>query len=250
MHVLMLFEGSSVEESSMRSDNGTNFVGAEKELREALSSLNHNRIQGVLLQDGIQWNFNPPSASHHGGVWERAIRMVRKVLTSVLHLQTLDDDGLHTVLCEVESILNGRPLTKLSDDPNDLEPLTPNHILLMKGKPVMSPGLFNKDDVYVKRRWQQVQYIADLFWKRWVQEYLPLLQERQKWNQKRRNFIPGDIVVVMDSAAPRGSWLLGRILETFPDKKGLVRSVRLQTKTNILERPVSKLCLLQEATSN
>lgn len=236
--------------SSMRSDNGTNFVGAEKELKEALASLNHNRIQGVLLQNGIQWSFNPPSASHHGGVWERVIRMVRKVLTSVLHLQTLDDDGLHTVLCEVESILNGRPLTKLSDDPNDLEPLTPNHILLMKGKPVMSPGLFNKDDVYVKRRWKQVQYIADLFWKRWVQEYLPLLQERQKWNQKRRNFISGDIVVVMDSAAPRGSWLLGRVLETFPDKKGLVRSVRLQTKTNILERPVTKLCLLQEAASS
>ena len=236
--------------STMRSDNGTNFVGAEKELREALSLLNHKLIQGVLLQDGSQWSFNPPSASHHGGVWERVIRMVRKVLTSVLRLQTLDDDGLHTVLCEVESILNGRPLTKLSDDPTDLEPLTPNHILLMKGKPVMSPGLFNKDDVYVKRRWRQVQYIADLFWKRWVQEYLPLLQERQKWNQKRRNFIPGDIVMVMDAAAPRGSWLLGRILETFPDKKGFVRSVRLQTKTNVLERPISKLCLLQEATSN
>lgn len=115
-----------------------------------------------------------------------------------------------------------------------------NHILLMKGKPVLSPGLFKKDDVYVKRRWQQVQYIADLFWKRWVQEYLPLLQERQKWNQKRRSFVPGDIVVVMDSTAPRGSWLLGRVVETFPDKKGLVRSVRLQMKTNILERPVTK----------
>lgn len=79
--------------------------------------------------------------------------MVRRVLTSVLHLQTLDDDGLCTVLCEVESILNGHPLTKLSDDPSDPEPLTPNHILLLKGKPVMSPGLFNKDDLYVKRRW-------------------------------------------------------------------------------------------------
>ena len=166
----------------------TNFVGAEKELRGALASLNHNQIQRVLLQHGIQWSFNHPAASHHGGVWERVTRMVRKVLTSVLHLQTLDDHGLHTILCEVEAILNGRPLTKLSDDPTDLEPLTPNHILLMKGKPVLSPGLFSKDDVYVKRRWRQVQYIADLFWKRWVQEDLPLLQERQKWNQKRRIF--------------------------------------------------------------
>lgn len=234
---------------SVRSDNGTNFVGAKKELKEALASLNHQQIQRVLLQEGIQWHFNPPGASHHGGVWERVIRMVRSVLTSVLHLQTLDDDGLHTVLCEVEAILNGRPLTKLSDDPADLEPLTPNHILLMKGKPVLAPGLFTKDDVYVKRRWRQVQYIADLFWKRWVQEYLPLLQERHKWNKRERNFVPGDIVVVMDAAAPRGSWPLGRILETFPDKKGLVRSVRLRTRTSILERPVTKLCLLCEAES-
>ena len=149
----------------MRSENGTNFVGAEKELREALASLNHNQIQRVLFQDGIQWHFNPPAASHHGGVCERVIRNVRKFLTSVLHLQTLDDDGLHTVLCEVEAILTGHPLTKLSDDPIDLEPLTPNHILLMKGKPVLSPGFFNKDDVYLKSRWQQVQYIANLFWK-------------------------------------------------------------------------------------
>ena len=236
--------------AQIRSDNGTNFVGAERELREALAALNQDRMKGVLLQDGIHWSFNPPTGSHHGGVWERVIRMVRKVLSSVLHLQTLDDDGLHTVLCEVEAILNGRPITKLSDDPNDLEPLTPNHILLMKSKPVLPPGLFIKQDLYVKRRWRQVQYIADLFWKRWVQEYLPLLQERQKWNQKRRSLVPGDIVVVADSAAPRGSWLLGRVLETFPDKKGLVRSVRLKTKTNILDRPVTKLCLLQEAATS
>ena len=250
INALRRFTSRRGQVAHMRSDNGTNFVGAEKELREALASLNHNRIQGVLLQDGIRWSFNPPAGSHHGGVWERVICMVRKVLTSVLHLQTLDDDGLHTVLCEVEAILNDRPITKLSDDPNDLEPLTPNHILLMKRKPVLPPGLFTPQDVYVKRRWRQVQYMADLFWKRWVQEYLPLLQERQKWNKERRSFVPGDIVMIADAAAPRGSWLLGRVLETFPDKKGLVRSVRLQTKTNILERPVTKLCLLQEATNS
>lgn len=79
----------------MRSDNGSNLVGVENELREALASLNHNQIQRVLLQDGIQWRFNPPAASHHGGVWEHVIRIVRKVLTSVLRLQTLDDDRLH-----------------------------------------------------------------------------------------------------------------------------------------------------------
>ncbi len=233
--------------SIMRSDNGTNFPGAERELREALASWNQNKMQRAMAQQGVKWNFNPPTGSHHGGVWERVIRMVRRVLNTVLRQQCLDDEGFHTLLCKVEAILNTRPITRLSDDPNDLEALTPNCILLMKGKPMLPPGLFEKRDLYTKRRWKQVQYLADLFWKRWTQEYLPLLQERQRWNQERRNFSPGDVVVVVNSTAPRGSWVLGRILQTFPDKKGLVRSVQLQTKTNIIERPVTKICLLCEA---
>ena len=233
--------------SHLRSDNGTNFIGAERELREALAALNHSKIQNAFLQEGIKWSFNPPTASHHGGVWERLIRMVRRILTSVLHQQTLNDEGFHTVLCEVESILNDRPITKLSEDPNDLEALTPNHLLTMKRKPVLPPGLFDKDDLYIKRRWRQIQYMSDLFWKRWLREYLPLLQERQKWSKERRSLVSGDIVLIADPAAPRSSWLLGRVLQTYPDRKGLVRSAKVQTKSNILDRPVTKLCLLQEA---
>lgn len=230
----------------LRSDNGTNFIGAQRELKEALAALNHEKIHGVLSQVGIRWSFNPPAGSHHGGVWERMIRSVKRVLSSVLRQQKLDDDGLHTVFCEVESILNDRPITKLSDDPNDLEPLTPNHLLLLKGKPALPPGVFEPHDLYVRKRWKQVQYLSDLFWKRWLREYLPLLQERQKWNQKKRSLVAGDIVVIMDSSAPRGSWALGKVLEVFPDKCGLVRSVKLQTKTSIIERPITKLCLLHE----
>lgn len=231
----------------LRSDNGTNFVGAERELREALSALNHKKIQGALLQSGVKWSFNTPAASHHGGVWERIIRMVRKVLNSVLQQQHTDDEGLQTLLCEVEAILNDRPITRISDDPNDLEPLTPNHILLLKGKPALPPGLFEKGDLYSRRRWRQVQFLADLFWHRWIREYLPLLQERQQWIKDKRSFVTGDIVLVADSTAPRGSWLLGRILQTFPGTGGLVRSVKVQTKHNILERPITKICLLLEA---
>ncbi len=154
-----------------------------------------------------------------------------------------------TQSCDAEVILNDRPITKLSDDPMDLEALTPNHILLLKGKPSLSPGLFDVHDLYIKRRWKQVQYIPDLFWKRWVKEYLPLLQERKKWNKVKNSLKRGDIVAIMDSMAPSGSWPLGRVLETFPDKKGLVRSVRLQTKTNVIDRPVAKLCFLHKSMS-
>nr|XP_054593653.1 uncharacterized protein LOC129160674 [Nothobranchius furzeri] len=154
--------------------------------------------------------------SHFGGVWERLICIIRKVLHSVLRQQVLDDEGLHTILCGAEAILNDRPLTKLSEDPNDLEALTPNHLLLMKGKPVLPPGIFEKEDLYVKRRWKQ---------------------EKQKWIKRKKGLEVGDVAMVMDYTTPRGSWVLGKVLKTFPDKKGLVRVVRLQTKTNIIERP-------------
>lgn len=226
------------------SDNGTNFVGAERELKEALTNLDQGAMAQHLAQAGVNWTFNPPAGSHFGGVWERMIRMVRRVLNSVLHQQTLDDDGLTTILCEVEAILNDRPITKLSDDPNDLEPLTPNHLLLLRGKPSIPPGIFTPQDQYGRRRWKQVQYLADLFWKRWVREYLPLLQQRQKWNEKKRNLTVGDIVAIMDPSAPRGSWPLGRVVEMYPDTHGLVRSVKLKTKSNTIERPISKLCLV------
>ncbi|XP_031425672.1 uncharacterized protein LOC116220857 [Clupea harengus] len=230
----------------MRSDHGTNLVGAERELREALQAMEHRKIQQTLRKEGVQWSFNPPTASHHGGFWERLIRMVRHVLCSVLKQQTLDDEGLTTVFCEVEAILNSRPITKVSDDPQDLEALTPNHILLYRTNPLLPPGVFSSSDLYHRRRWRQVQYIAELFWKRWLLEYLPLLQERQKWSRTRRNFVPGDIVLIADSNALRSSWLLGRVLEAKPDARGHVRVVKLQTKTSVLERPVSKICLLLE----
>lgn len=116
--------------SSIRSDNGTNFAGAYQELKETLADLNHGKIQRALVKEGINWSFNIPAASHQGGVWERLTRSVKSVLTSVLKQQILDDEGLQTIFCEVEAILNDRPITEVSDDPNDLEALTPNHILM------------------------------------------------------------------------------------------------------------------------
>lgn len=154
---------------------------------------------------------------------------------------------MKTLICEAESIVNDRPITTTSNDPNDLEALTPNHLLLMRTQPNIPPGVFSKDDLYVRRRWRQIQYMADLFWRRWTQEYLPLLQERQKWSTGRRNFSLGDVVLIVDSSAPRNSWVIGRITKIMPDSKGAVRSVCVQTKTSSLERPVTKICLLEEA---
>ena len=114
-------------------------------MREAVSHWNHRQIHEFLLQKSAKWIFNPPAGSHHGGVWERCIRTVRKVLTALLKEQTLDDEGLLTLMCEVESIVNGRPLTNVSDDPRDCEALTPNHLLLLRSGAMLPPAALVKE---------------------------------------------------------------------------------------------------------
>ena len=169
-------------------------------------------------------------------------------MKALMKEQVLDDEGLNTLMCEVEAIVDGRPITKLSDDPRDLEPLTPNHLLLLRAGPTVPPGTFTKYDNHSRRRWRQVQYLADVFWRRWVREYLPSLQERQKWHKKQRNFAKDDIVLVLDDNKPRSSWPLGRIMEVHTNRNdGLVRSVKLKTSTSELVPPVHKIVLLEAA---
>ena len=231
----------------IRSDNGGNSVKGEKELHEAVKEWNQSQIHDFLSQKNIKWVFNPPTGSHHGGVWERCIRTTRKVIKPVTKEQALEDEGINTLMCEVEAIVNGRPITKLSDDPRDMEPLTPNHLLLLRAGPTLPPATLSKQDIY-GRRWRQVQYLADVFWRRWIKEYLSSLQQRQKWNREKRNFVVGDIVLVLDDKTPRNSWPLGRILEVYTNSNDrLVRSVKLKTRASELRRPVNKIVLLEGA---
>ncbi|XP_074658647.1 uncharacterized protein LOC141911559 [Tubulanus polymorphus] len=233
---------------SLRSDNGTNLVGTKSELELSLKKLDSDKISYVLEKLGVKWEFNPPTGSHFGGIWERLIRDVRKVLYGLLkeHPGRLTDESLVTLMCEVECILNKRPLTRQSGDVTDNPPLTPNHLLLGRGISCDVPGLFVKNDLYVHKRWRSVQYLTDQFWRRWLAEYFPLLQERQKWQSPKRNVQINDVVLLADSGS-RHSWAMGRVIETYPDSIGLVRSVKVKTFNNELVRPIHKLVLLLEA---
>ncbi|XP_072020456.1 uncharacterized protein [Amphiura filiformis] len=168
-------------------------------------------------------------------------------MCSVIKEQILTDDSLHTLLCEIEAIVNSRPLTNAPGEVSDLEPLTPNHLLQLKSDMILPPAAAGKLSQYAKRRWRQVQYLADLFWRRWIKEYLPQLQQRQKWIHPQRNAKVGDVVMVVNESTPRNVWPLGRVIETLPASDGLVRRVRVKTRTSILTRPIDKLCLLLES---
>ncbi|XP_059931369.1 uncharacterized protein LOC132474599 [Gadus macrocephalus] len=104
----------------IRSDNGTNLVGAKRELQDAISNWNKEKIQNTMLQKGIQWTFNPPAASHHGEVWERLIRMVRQTLNSIAHEQPLDDEGQALIdysikVCQAKESGEFRPANTIID---------------------------------------------------------------------------------------------------------------------------------------
>ena len=231
----------------MWSDNGTNLVGAEKELREELDKWEPSKVQNLLLESQIEWHFNPPAASHFGGVWERMIRIVRKVLYGLMRQQStnLDDESLSTLMCEVGSVVNSRPLTEINNDSGELDFITPNHLLLLRGGH-LPVGLCDKDDTYSKRRWKHIQYLADEFWKKWSKDYVVLLQQRQKWQKPKQNVSVGDIVLLADST-PRSSWNLGRVIHVKSDHKGYVRSAQVKTKNSVLSRPIHKMVLLLQA---
>ena len=228
------------------SDNGSNFVGAERELREEIKAWNKERIQEAMSQRGIRWLFNPPAASHMGGVWEHQIRTVRRILFTIMTEQVPTSEMLTTLLVVAEGIINNRPLTPASDDPNDLEPLTPNHLLIHRPASA-PPGLFNENDLHSRKKWRQVQYLADVFWKRWTREYLLTLRQRTKWHQPRRNVRENDLVLVIDKQRPRNNWPVGQFIETYKGTDDLVRSARVRLQDTELVRPITKLCILEEA---
>ena len=157
----------------------------------------------------------------------------------------MSDEQLRTLMCETEAIINSRPLTVSSSNANDFAPLTPNDLLTMKNVPIFPPGIFDQNKTYVTRRWKQVQYMAEIFWKRWTSEYIVMLQERQKWTSPRENLKNGDLVLIKDEALPRCSWRIGLVEEAKADQKGFVRSARIKTSYGTCERPISKLCLLK-----
>ena len=230
------------------SDNGTNYVDAERELRTLLAKLNQNKISSTLINKNIIWKFNHPSSPWMGGSWESIVKITKKCLKFVTKERPVYEDSLVTFLAEVENTLNSRPLTSLSDDSNDLSVLTPNHFLLGRQPLYFSPATINDEHVNSRTRWKALQALSKMFWSRFVKEYLPALQIRKKWNKPQRNMQENDIVIVMEDNIHRSHWPLARVIETYPGRDGIVRSVRLKLPNTELMRPCNKLCLLEESS--
>ncbi|XP_055604077.1 uncharacterized protein LOC129752314 [Uranotaenia lowii] len=151
------------------------------------------------------WNFNPPSAPHMGGVWERKVRSVKEAFKTLSHNQKLDDEALKTLLSEAEMIVNSHPLTFVPlENPED-EVLTPNNFLwLTSGEDSRPPRVPTDDAISLRSNWKLVQHLVNQFWKRWIQAYLPTIACRTKWFEQTRPMEVGDLVVIVDESVRNG----------------------------------------------
>ena len=227
----------------MFSDNATNFSGdtTQDELLSLVLS-SEDQINDFCRGKGIDWHFHPPLGSHHAGHYERLIKSVKRALNGLTNEQEMSEDNLTTFLCEAEKIVNDRPLTSVSSNPDDNIPLTPNTILLLNRN--SCAPLFQSDNV-PKLYHRQAQYLADIFWKRWLKEYVPSIAIGKKWLKSQRNLKIGDIVFMTGEGYKRGNWPIARVVEVYPCPDGLVRKVLIKDKNGFKERPITKLALLE-----
>ncbi|XP_055628950.1 uncharacterized protein LOC129770264 [Toxorhynchites rutilus septentrionalis] len=227
------------------SDRGTNLIGASKELKEALGKVDKERLMKEFTTENLKWVFNPPASPHMGGSWERLIQSVKKILTSILPTQRLPThEALRNALVMIENVINSRPLTYVPVDDEAAPALTPNSFLL--GSTDGSKPLVLHDDsgVALRSAWKSSQILANKFWKKWLEEYLPEITRRSKWFTAGRQIQIGDIVIVVDPSFPRNCWPKGRIIATKVSKDGQVRSATVQTAAGIYERPAVRLAML------
>lgn len=231
--------------SDMYSDNGTYFVRAAHDIdcdMEKIIKSNCQEAGKIASQTATQWHFIPPAAPHFGGLWEAGIKSTKYHLKRHLGDGHLTYEEMATVLCQIESCLNSRPLCPISNDPNDFEILTPGHFLV--GRPLLARPQPSVLEIPPNRleQWQRIYQTTERFWSQWRNEYLSRLQQRPKWLAEQVNMQKGELVLIKDDDAPPTQWRLARIIDTHPGADGLTRVVTVRTPTTTLKRPIVKLC--------
>ncbi|XP_036340426.1 uncharacterized protein LOC118749754 [Rhagoletis pomonella] len=204
----------------IRSDNGTNFIGAQKDLKNAEQLFDTDRIQA-----------------------EAANKIVKSLLSHTLREVAPRVDTLQSVLIEAENIINSRPLTDLPLSHEDDEPLTPNHFLIGCVNSTQTPNPVD-EKICLRKQWRIAQNLKDRLWKRWTTEYLPQLICRSKWREKAFPLQLNDLVLICEPSLPRSHWQKGRVTKVFPTNDGQVRVADVKTSSGLLRRPATRLARL------
>ncbi|XP_058817141.1 uncharacterized protein LOC131680443 [Topomyia yanbarensis] len=234
---------------SVYCDNATNFSGAERELqallKQFLNQQQREKIISFCADVTVGFHFIPARAPTFGGLWEAAVKALKHHLRRVVGTESLTSEAMQTVLCQIESCLNSRPLTAASEDPSDLGVLTPGHFLV--GSALQSIPEPDLASVPCNRLslWQAIQRKCQQFWKLWSTDYLHQLQQRTKNLYRQPNILVGKLVLLKDDNLPPLKWSLARVTAVRPGPDELVRVVSVKFPSGaIYDRPILKVCLL------
>lgn len=235
-------------------DNGTNFVGANRELEDLRRLFaqedQQRKIIDATSSEGIKWHFIPPRAPHFGGLWEATVKSFKGHFYRVASEAALMFEEASTLVTQIEAILNSKPLSALSSDPNDLNYLSPGHFLI--GSSLISYPEPDITQIKINRlsRWQRLEQIRQHFWKRWSLEYLSQLQRRAKWHSNRGEQLKiGQLVLYKEEGLPPLKWTLGRVQEVCPGDDNIIRIAVIKTARGIFKRPAVKLSVLPIETA-
>ena len=247
---------------TIRCDNGPNYVGARNELKRLYQFLSkkttNNEIHQYLLSQRIQWLNTPAAAPHFGGLWEAAVRSMKRHLRRMTGSLIFTFEELTTVSCQIEAFLNSRPLLPLvSHNPDGLAILTAGHFLFMESPRAYPEDPAMPEEARLLQRWEKCQSVVRHLWARWNREYLHLLQARTKWQHTRPNVQLDDLVIFNPGGEFPCRWPIAKIVAVHPGTDGLVRVVTIQEPQNKhgvypdpKKRPVTKLSLVYRPEIN
>ncbi|KAB0802971.1 hypothetical protein PPYR_05157 [Photinus pyralis] len=228
------------------SDNATNFVGSNKEIQNLYKFLkdSENDIFKLCSNENIAWSFISANSTHHGGLWEAAVKSIKTHLIKIIGKTHLLFEELQTIVVQIEATLNFRPLYAKSSDPNDMQPLTPSHFLIGKSITMVPDPSLDTIPLGKLSRFQLLQHIQQVFWKRWSVEYFASLQQRNKWKIPLAILVGGALVLIKQDNLPPGKWLMGRVLAVHPGNDGVVRIATIRTSNGVLKRAITRLCVV------
>ncbi|XP_062712563.1 uncharacterized protein LOC134289882 [Aedes albopictus] len=229
-------------------DNATTFVGADRELRnmrkEFQQQFQSQEWADYCSGNGITFRFIPARSPHFGGIWEAGVKSFKYHFRRIMGQKAFSMDQLLTVVAQIESVLNSRPLVPISDSPDDLSAITPGHFLI--GEPLVSipePDLLQLSPNRVTRLQDMQRSVQDL-WRCWSRDYVSQLHQRSKWRRPSLDVKKGQLVLLKEDNYPPLQWPLGRIVETITGSDGRVRVVVVRTAAGDYKRAITKVAVL------
>lgn len=208
------------------------------------------RNQLQIGVNGIKWHFIPPNSPHFGGIWEAGEKTIKHHLKRTLGDRALFIVDFQTLIVRIEAIANSRPISPLSQDPDDLTPLTPAHFLIGRAMHDIPEQSFIGTPDNRLDNFKQLSKLYQIFWERWSREYILELQRKTKWKSTSGCLHPGQLVLIRDSNLPPLKWKLGRVLEMISGADGVCRVALVKTMDGVLERAVVRLCQLPVAVES